>query len=97
MDKYGFTWEAFKVHTEDGFILTTFHITGDGQTMFEPTMPPVIFQHGDYSDAAFWMDAYPSGLPLQLILAQKGYDVWCGNNRGTEYSTEHETLSPDEE
>ena len=28
MDKYGYTWEPIKITTEDGYILTTFHITG---------------------------------------------------------------------
>ena len=28
MDKLGYDWEAFKVHTEDHYILSTFHILG---------------------------------------------------------------------
>ena len=28
MDKFGYDWEAFKVHTADQYILTTFHIKG---------------------------------------------------------------------
>ena len=26
MDRWGYDWEAHKVHTEDHYILTTFHI-----------------------------------------------------------------------
>ena len=26
MDKWGYDWQAHKVHTEDKYILTTFHI-----------------------------------------------------------------------
>ena len=43
MAEYGYTWEAVKVKTEDGFILTTFHVTGSVETgPFTPTMPPVL-------------------------------------------------------
>ena len=42
MNHYGYTWEAVKVTTDDGFILSTFHITGDQDGPFTPTMPPVL-------------------------------------------------------
>ena len=28
MDWYGYDWETFEVHTEDHYIITTFHVTG---------------------------------------------------------------------
>lgn len=28
MDKFGFDYEAYKVHTDDHYILTTFHVLG---------------------------------------------------------------------
>ena len=64
---YGYTWEAIKVTTEDGFILTTFHVTGTTEKgPFEPTLPPVLIQHGDYDDGTGWLAAYPDGLPMHL-------------------------------
>jgi len=28
MEYWGYTWDAHKIKTDDGFVLTTFHITG---------------------------------------------------------------------
>ena len=81
-----YTWEAVKVTTEDGFILTTFHVTGKASGPFTPTLPPVLIQHGDYGDGAEWMAGYDDNLPMFLQLAEAGYDVWIGSNRGTDYS-----------
>ena len=66
MDKYGFDWEPVKVGTDDGFILTTFHITGNKDGKFTPTMPPVLIMHGAAGDGATWIDDYKTGLPMHL-------------------------------
>ena len=42
MDKYGYSWEAHKVSTEDGYTLTTFHITGKDGKLFTPTEAPIL-------------------------------------------------------
>ena len=33
------------------------------------------------------------GNTIAFVLSACGYDVWLGNNRGTRYSTGHETLN----
>ena len=43
-------------------------------------------------DGTTWL-AHFEGVPFHLLLVDAGYDVWIGNNRGTEDSWEHETLS----
>jgi len=96
MAENGYTWEAIKVHTEDGFILTTFRVTGSVEAgLFTPTRPPVLIMHGDDSDGPNWMTCY-SGKPMHLLLADAGYDVYIGSNRGTKYCQEHETLTVDD-
>ena len=50
MDNFGYEWEAFKVHTEDHYILSTFHILGKkGETRVPASQSKgsVLCQHGD--------------------------------------------------
>ena len=72
MKHYGYTWEAVKVTTEDGFFLTTFHVLGKTEKTFKPNLPPVLLQHGEYVDGVVWVeyDAYDNKrLPMALQLA----------------------------
>lgn len=101
MKMHGYAWEPVKVKTDDGFTLTTFHVTGkiadDGSIITrEPTEAPVLVQHGLGCDAATWLWMYVKGNPLPLTLYDEGFDVWLGNNRGTEYCQEHDTLKKED-
>ena len=78
----------FEVDTEDGWKLPLFHITGktvDGVwQQFTSTNPPLHMQHGFTMSAGKWMSMQDvDGLPLMLELADQGYDVWMGSNRGS--------------
>lgn len=42
-----------------------------------------------------WVMNYPEQSPA-YVLAEHGYDVWLGNNRGTTYGQQHLSLSPKE-
>ena len=92
-DVFGYGWEAHKVETEDGWFLTLFRITSvDGERLStrpeNRDKPPLLMQHGASGNGHGWI----GGLTGALIpgkLAEQGYDVWLGNNRGTMYSNVH--------
>ena len=60
--KYNITWETIPVHTEDGYTLTMWHLTGttDGGA-FQITKPAVLFQHGMGGSAEVW-----TGSPISV-------------------------------
>ena len=92
MNKYMYDWEAVEVTTEDGYILTMFHITGKtGYDWYKPTRPdiPVIVMHALIMDGTSWFDIYKDefgnseNIPLPAALFDAGFDVWIPNHRGT--------------
>ena len=90
MKEYGYMWEPHKVYTDDGWILTMFHIKGRNGKLTNPDKRqyPVLIQHGALDNATNWVSRGPWPImPLKLV--DRGYDVWLGNNRGVKYSNEH--------
>merc|ERR1712166_1668824 len=84
MHDWGYSFDSFEVTTEDGYILTTFRVTGNlndtsdtRATKNTEELHPVIINSGYTCDATCWVTADPTGpTPTPLRLFDEGYDVW---------------------
>lgn len=98
MDNWGFTWEAHNLTTEDGYILTMFHLTGkvdESEPRAASVYNPMLFKNCYFSDSADWFGnpedfAIP---PMPVRMFEDGFDIWLGDDRGTEYCQEHVSLT----
>jgi len=91
--KYGYPAETHAVKTEDGYILRMFRIpSGKNHTDTRKKLP-VLLIPGLLASSSAWV-LMGSEKGLGFLLADRGYDVWLGNFRGTTWSRKHETLSP---
>lgn len=88
----GYPCSEFSVETKDGYILALQRVSSPTTERYRPRGPPVLLQHGLFMAGDCWF-LNPNNESLGFILADRGFDVWVGNVRGTRWSHGHASLS----
>ncbi|XP_033228946.1 lysosomal acid lipase/cholesteryl ester hydrolase-like [Belonocnema kinseyi] len=91
----GYPFEEYNLKTQDGYFLTIHRIPGgNGESInkTQPNKPIAYLVHALTQSSIDWV-SIGRNVSLAYLLADKGFDVWLGNNRGTIFAQKHQTYS----
>lgn len=92
VESYGYNAMQYEVITEDGYILTLFRMQSKQCEKLKEV--PLLLMHGLFMNAETWLVSGPE-LGLPYLIADACYDLWLGNNRGTDHGRKHIKLDAD--
>ena len=89
VEENGYIYSSYTVITTDGYHLRLERIQNHESPKGKE---PVLLQHGLELSAVEWVLNSPDKSPA-FMLVNEGFDVWLGNNRGTDQSLGHDYYS----